>query len=87
MKNHLLLLGKEVEEKGEILGVNILYEEEDKIGVGWDYRVLQALQEQGFRILLRPYNRYNIPPSVLENLLQEKAWEVAKGVIFRGIAF
>ncbi|HQE25362.1 MAG TPA: DUF5693 family protein [Candidatus Atribacteria bacterium] len=84
VKNHLLLLGKEVEEKGEILGVNILYEEEDKIGVGWDYRVLQALQEQGFRILLRPYNRYNIPPSVLENLLQEKAWEVAKGVIFSG---
>ncbi len=57
MKDHLLLLGKEVEEKGEILGVNILYEEEDKIGVGWDYRVIQALQEQGFRALLRPYNR------------------------------
>ncbi len=84
VKNHLLLLGKEVEEKGEILGVNILYEEEDKIGVGWDYRVLQSLQEQGFHLILRPYNRYNIPPSVLENLLQEKVWEVAEGVIFSG---
>ena len=84
VKNHLLLLGKEVEEKGEILGVNILYEEEDKIGVGWDYRVIQALQERGFRLILRPYNYYNIPPSVLENLLKEKAWETAEGVIFSG---
>lgn len=84
VKTHLLLLGKEVEEKGEILGVNILYEEEDKIGVGWDYRILQALQEQGFRLILRPYNRYNIPPSVLESLLEEKAWEMTEGIIFSG---
>ncbi len=81
MKTHLLLLRKEVEEKGEILGVNILYEEEDKIGVGWDYRILQALQEQGFHPLT-PYNRYNIPPSVLESLLEEKAWEMTRGLFF-----
>ncbi|NSW76039.1 MAG: hypothetical protein HPY68_04555 [Candidatus Atribacteria bacterium] len=81
----LTILGKKVDEpeKG-IVGMNVLFEEEDKMGLGWNRDLVQFLSDAGFRVVLRPLNRYDLSPEVVETLLQDPVWEKAEGVIFQG---
>lgn len=81
----LTILGKKVDEpeKG-IVGMNVLFEEEDKMGLGWNRDLVQFLSDAGFRVVLRPLNRYDLSPEVVEELLQDPVWEKAEGVIFQG---
>lgn len=80
----LRLLGKRVEIFGEILGVSLLPEEEEKIGLGWDRNVIETLKRRGFSVILRPYNYLDISPEVLKALLAEDVWEEAQGFIASG---
>lgn len=81
----LTILGKKVDEpeKG-IVGMNVLFEEEDKMGLGWNRDLVQFLSDAGFRVVLRPLNRYDLSPEAVEELLQDPVWEKAEGVIFQG---
>jgi len=81
----LRILGKTVEEPQEgIVGTNVLFEEEDKMGLGWDRELVQFLADAGFRVILRPLNRYDLPPETLEALLKDPVFEKAEGIIFQG---
>lgn len=81
----LTILGKKVDEPEEgIVGMNVLFEEEDKMGLGWNRDLVQFLSDAGFRVVLRPLNRYDLSPEVVEELLQDPVWEKAEGVIFQG---
>lgn len=80
----LQLLGKRAEVFGNVVGLSLLPEEEEKIGLGWDRDILQSLKERGFSVILRPYNYLNVPPQVLSALLAEDVWRDTKGFIASG---
>lgn len=80
----LRLLGKRAEIFGDVLGVSLLPEEEEKVGLGWNRGVIQDLKERGFSVILRPYNYLDVPPQVLMPLLAEDVWEKAQGFIAAG---
>lgn len=81
----LRTLGKKVEEPEEgIVGMNVFFEEEERMGLGWDRKLIQLLTDAGFRVVLRPINRYDLSPDVLRELLKDPVWEKAEGVIFQG---
>lgn len=82
----LSTLGKRVEVFGEVLGVSLLPEEEEKVGLGWDRDLIQRLREEGYTLVLRPYNYLNVPPEVLSRLLGDDVWknEGVVGVIASG---
>ncbi len=83
----LTLMGKKAEEKeAGIIGTNVFFEEEDKMGLGWNEKLVRTLEEAGFRVILRPINWYALPPAVLTEMLKEPVWEQAEGVIFQGDA-
>lgn len=81
---HLSTLGKRAEVFGDILGVSLLPEEEEKIGLGWDKRLLEGLKERGFSIILRPYNYLGVSQEALAVLLKEDVWAKGEGVICSG---
>ena len=81
----LNILGKKAEEPQEgIVGMNVVFEEEDKMGLGWNRELVQFLSDAGFRVVLRPINRYDLSPETMETLLEDPVWERAEGVIFQG---
>lgn len=80
----LRLLGKRVEVFGKVLGVSLLPEEEEKVGLGWDRSLVQGLRERGFSVILRPWNYLDVPPGVLKALLAEDVWEETLGFIASG---
>lgn len=80
----LRLLGKRVEVFGEVLGVSLLPEEEEKVGLGWDQELVASLVQRGFSVILRPYNYLDIPPEVLEKLLAAEVWKATPGFIASG---
>lgn len=80
----LRLLGKGVEVFGNVVGVSLLPEEEEKVGLGWDRDLVDALRTRGFSVILRPYNYLDIPPQVLSALLGEDVWRKSQGCIASG---
>jgi len=86
LAERLNTLGKRVEVFGEVLGVSLLPEEEEKVGLGWDRDLIQRLREEGCTLVLRPYNYLNVPPEVLSRLLGDDVWknEGVVGVIASG---
>ena len=83
--HHLNILGRvPVEVSPNIIGLNISYEEEDKIGLGWDYNLVQLLKDKGFRIVLRPRNWQGISPEILKAVLSDPIFDQADGLIFFG---
>lgn len=80
----LRLFGKSAEVFGNVLGVSLLPEEEEKIGLGWDTGLVEALRVRGFSVILRPYNYLDVPPQVLTRLLAEDVWREAQGFIASG---
>lgn len=77
-------VGKRVEIFDNLVGVSLLPEEEEKIGLGWDEELLEALKSRGFSLILRPYNYLGISQEILSALLEEKAWSMGEGVICSG---
>ncbi|MCX6090977.1 MAG: DUF5693 family protein [Candidatus Atribacteria bacterium] len=85
MQNQLILFGKIFQETGNsIFGTNVSYEEEDRIGLGWNMDLINSCYEKGFRIILRPRNWQGITPEVLRGLLADPVYEKAKGLVFFG---
>lgn len=83
--HQLSILGRSpIEISPNIIGLNISYEEEDKIGLGWDNNLVQLLKDKGFRIILRPRNWQGITPEILKNLLSDPIYDQADGLIFFG---
>jgi len=86
LMERLNTLGKRVEVFGEVLGVSLLPEEEEKVGLGWDRDLIQRLREEGYTLVLRPYNYLDISPEVLSHLLGDDVWknEGVVGIIASG---
>lgn len=85
MLDQLQLLGKQAEEIGVgTVGINVFPEEEDKVSLGWNRELIEALDERGFRVILRPRNLHALPPHIVEELLDDEVWEHAVGVVFSG---
>jgi len=83
--HQLMILGRTaVELSPNIVGLNISYEEEDKIGLGWDANLVQLLKDKGFRIILRPRNWQGISPETLRAILADPVFDQADGLIFFG---
>lgn len=80
----LRLLGKGVEVFGNVVGVSLLPEEEEKVGLGWDAGLVETLRARGFSIVLRPYNYLDVSPQVLVTLLGEDVWKESQGFIASG---
>jgi len=73
-----------VEVAPNLIGVNLSYEEEDKIGLGWNVELIRLLKEKGFRVVLRPRNWQGITPDVLEGLLSDPVYDQGEGLVFFG---
>lgn len=83
--HQLNILGRvPVEVSPNIIGLNITYEEEDKIGLGWDYNLIMHLKSKGFRIVLRPRNWQGISPEILKAILSDPVFDQGDGLIFFG---
>ncbi|NLJ50117.1 MAG: hypothetical protein GX428_11125 [Candidatus Atribacteria bacterium] len=83
--HQLSILGRiPVEISPNIIGLNITYEEEDKIGLGWDYNLVKLLKSKGFRIVLRPRNWQGISPETLKAILSDPIFDQGDGLIFFG---